>query len=182
MLQQGERLPPLLPPSDPAKLEYKHVHEAGKTTYTWESFAAGCVEALPLMRKHHAEVYDFKDTCPFDPLWEEYFNLERAGMLHILAVRHGGVLVGYMGLILGPMLHSRHCIRARGDSYYLDPLFRRGRTGLRMFIEAEIRMKKLGAMRIEFVPKKTLDSYELLVKWFLKRGYLENETCVAKIL
>lgn len=182
MLQLGERLPPPLTPSDPARLEYKQVPDQGAITYTWESFADGCLEALPLMRKHHEEVYDFKDTCPFDPLWEEYFNLERAGMLHILAIRCSGVLIGYMGLIVGPMLHSRRCLRARGDSYYLDPVFRRGRTGLRMFITAEERMKKLGVQRIEFVPKKTLDTYSLLIKWFERRGYMENETCVTKIL
>jgi hypothetical protein len=166
--------------SDPARLKYERVPE--NVTYTWESFKDGCLEALPLMRKHHEEVYDFKDICPFDPLWEEYFALERAGMLHILAVRYKGVLVGYTGIVVGPMLHSRNCLRARGDSFYLDPVFRTGRTGTRMFVEAEVRMKKLGVKRIEWVIKKTLDTYPLLKRWFERRGYIENETTVVQRL
>ena len=138
------------------------------------------------MKKHYEEVYDFIDRFPFNPQWSYYFAIERAGYFYVLALRDEGFLVGYIGLILSPMLHTQTCLRARGDSFYLRPEWR-GSVGLssiflRAIKECERRMRELGVHRIEWVPKRRGGQHVDSGPVFKRLGYVEVEYVFAKLL
>lgn len=149
---------------------------------TWERFADGVKEAFPLMRAHFREVQNFQDVFGFDPEWDYYYQLEAQGFLHILAAREDGKLVGYVGMIISPMLHTRTCIRARTDSFYVAPSHRGKGLWGRMWTEVERRMRdQLGVHRLEFVPKCRYGKI-LGEEMFTDRGYELIEATFAKII
>ena len=159
---------------------------APEFTLTWESFKEGAWEALPLMRQHYEEVFDFTDRFPFNPQWNYLYALEREGFFHVLAIRDRGTLIGYIGVVLSPMLHTCDCLRARGDSFYIAPPWR-GPIGLsslflRAIKECERKMKELGVHRMEWVPKRKSDQHVDSGPVFKRLGYIETEYVFSKLL
>jgi GNAT superfamily N-acetyltransferase len=122
-------------------------------TYAWESFHDGCMEALPIMRRHFEEVQNWRAEHPFDPQWPYYFQCENAGLYHVLVARDNGKMIGYCGIFATPMLHTQRCIRARTDSYYVDPAYRGQGVATAMFREVERKARELGVHRLEIIPK-----------------------------
>lgn len=140
-----------------------------------------------MFRRHYYEVYDYTDLFPFDPQWECYLAMERCGGLHCLAIRANGVLIGYCSLQVAPMLHTQGCLRARGDSFYIEPAWRGAGSGLgSLFLRAiracERRMRELGCRRIEWVPKRKNGQHVDAGPIFKKLGYQEVEYVFAKVL
>lgn len=156
-------------------------------TLTWEKLSEGVDEALPLFRKHYYEAFDFTDRFPFNPQWEYYFALERAGCLHCLAMRAAGTLIGYVSISIHPMLHTMGCIRARGDSFYIEPAWRGTGKGLgslflRSIKASEAHMRELGCHRMEWVPKRANGQHTDAGPIFKRLGYIEVEYSYAKLL
>lgn len=155
---------------------------------SWETFSSGVKEALPLMKRHYAEAFDFTDKFPFNPQWEHYYELERQGALHVLSFRRkpDRLLVGYISIIVLPLLHTRDCLRARGDSFYILPAFRGGAGLSSPFLQAirevERRMKELGVQRLEWVPKRKDGGHVDSGPVFRRLGYREVEYVFAKLL
>lgn len=75
-----------------------------------------------------------RDVIPLDPDWDNYYQLDVTGVLRVLTARvPSGQLVGYVFLMVGPHLHYKSTIWGHVDMYWLDPLYRQGWSGVRMF-------------------------------------------------
>lgn len=123
-MSRPERLPlKLLRPSDPAAPEFG-----------WEKFHAIAHELPPLFNEHWRELALNRDAIPLDPNWDQFYRLDVEGALQVLTARiPNGQLVGYIFLLVGPHLHYKSTIWAHADMYWLDPVYRQGWTGVRMF-------------------------------------------------
>lgn len=102
--------------------------------YAREPLAKVRPDMVELMATHWDEVAHDKDTRELDVDWPTFQALESIGQLYILAVRHEGVLVGYMFAFLRPHLHSRKTVTAYVDVIFLSPEARKGMAGIR-FLE-----------------------------------------------
>ena len=85
-------------------------------------------EIYPLAARHAQES---RPTEPFLPSRERYTRYAECGYYHIVTARDAGRLVGYFGFYLAPSMHSQR-LHISGDSLYLDPSVRGGRTALRL--------------------------------------------------
>lgn len=123
-MSRPERLPlKLLRPSDPAAPEFG-----------WEAFNQIAHELPPLFTEHWRELALNQDVVPLDPDWDKYYQLDVTGVLRVLTARvPSGQLVGYVFLLAGPHLHYKSTIWGHVDMYWLDPLYRQGWIGVRMF-------------------------------------------------
>lgn len=104
-------------------------------TYQWEQFPALVREIAPLFRAHWQEIATNKADVPLDPNYDLFCQYALAGVLHVLTVRADGVLVGYVFAMIGPHLHYESTLWCHVDMFWLDPQYRSGWTGVRMFFE-----------------------------------------------
>lgn len=88
-------------------------------------------EIYPLAARHAQESRGYRRDEPFRPSRDRYVHYADCGYYHLVTARDGGRLVGYLGFYLAPSMHSqRLCLS--GDSIYLDPSSRGGRTAIRL--------------------------------------------------
>lgn len=113
-----------------------------------EPFYAIARELLPLFRKHWRELAVHKDVVPLDPNWDLMMQQSVHGVLHVLTVRADDVLVGYIFTIVSPHTHYKSTLHALIDMFWLDPKYRKGWLGMRMFRENEKHLQKLGVVRV----------------------------------
>ena len=102
--------------------------------FRWQRFSEIAHELPALFEKHHRELWLYPDV-PMDPDWDRYYALDIGGTLRVLTVRDNGILVGYLFGLFGPHLHSRNTLHAGVDMLWLDPVYRQGWTGVRLFKE-----------------------------------------------
>lgn len=102
-------------------------------------------ELYTLWPEHWEEVKWPKDPEGIDPDLNAYEVMDKAGLLHVMTMRHEGVLVGYHISMIFGHLHHRKSKTASVDMYYITPAYR-GR-GKRMIQEAEKEFKRLGVDR-----------------------------------
>ena len=119
-----------------------------KLDYKIEPFYVIARELPPLFRKHWRELAVHKDAVPLDPNWDLFMAQSMQGVLQILTVRDDVKLVGYIFNIIGPHSHYRSTLHCLIDMFWLDPAYRHGWTGLRMFRENEKHLRKLGVQRV----------------------------------
>jgi hypothetical protein len=136
-------------------------------------------EVLAILPSHYEEIAEDKNVIgPLDPDFSVYRTLYAAGKLHILAARDDGKLIGYYIAIIGKNLHYRTITVATEDIYYLAPEYRKGTSGLRLFIEAEKMMRAAGAVMSVAKTKVAHDHGSL----FQRLGYRHFESVYMKVL
>lgn len=135
-MQHVRRLPNPQKVSAPARLELK---------YAWETFAHTVHQFTPLFHEHWRELALNQDSIPLEPDFERYFQMELFNLLHVLAVRDGGDLVGYVFMIVNPHLHYASSRWAVVDMFWIKPKYRKGWVGVRLFKHVERRARELGA-------------------------------------
>jgi hypothetical protein len=105
-------------------------------------------EAKPLMQRHWDEIGLDHGNVVLDMDLERYQQMDDSGLLHILAAREGGALVGYFLAFILPHIHYRTSgLMAFTDFYYLEPDVRSGPNGIRLFIEAETSLAARGVLK-----------------------------------
>lgn len=105
--------------------------------------------------------------------------MEAKGILHILAVRDDGKLVGYhMSLIFSHIHYHLAGLMAFTDVYYVRPEYRRGTTGVVLFTEAERVFRELGVVKAYTSCKVLHDHTEL----FEHLGWRKSDYCFTKLL
>lgn len=114
----------------PAKLS-----DPARPEFHWQRFAEIAHELPPLFTRHWREIALNQDLVPLAPDWDRYYALDIQGVLRILTVRVEGQLVGYAFLLFGPHLHYATTPWGQGDMFWLDPIYRQGWTGVRLFKE-----------------------------------------------
>lgn len=118
-------------------------------------------ECIGLLRAHYAEVAHFKDI-PLEPDLGAYAKLEQAGELRRYTVRDGARLVGYALFFVRRNHHYAGSLQAWQDVMYLDPDYRRWRTGIGLIRFAEARLKAEGVQVVYHHAKRTNRVGELL--------------------
>jgi len=103
-------------------------------------------EIYPLAARHAQESRPHE---PFAPSRERYVRYADCGYYHIVTARDAGRLVGYLGFYLSPSMHSQR-LHISGDSLYLDPSVRGGRTALRLIRYVERYVMQLAAQGDEW--------------------------------
>ena len=118
-----------------------------------ENFSAVAREAIPLMRQHWREIALYQNRVPLEPNFEYYFAHERTGNFILLTARSNGVLVGYIANMVGPHPHYMTTIWANNDLFWLDPAYRAGMTGVKLFLKMDELLKSLGVKVNNYIPK-----------------------------
>jgi hypothetical protein len=134
-------------------------------------------ELKGILPEHYDELCVTKDF-PLMPDYEAYGRLCVAGMLKCITCRIDGALVGYAIFIVQPHLHYKSCKTAFEDIYFLKKEFRKGRTGIRLFKQAESILKQDGVARIIMHTKIHMDNSRL----FEYLGYKLTDKLFTKIL
>lgn len=133
-------------------------------------------EIGPLWRRHYAEIADKR--IPLDPDFDRYDQIALMGKLHVLTVRNRGKLVGYLFAIVDTHLHYRSTLFAAFDLYWIDPEYRCGWTGVRLFREAERTLRAKGVRKIVANTKVAKDMSPI----FAHLGFQETERIHTKYL
>lgn len=141
----------------------------------WQQFKR---ESAYLWPKHWEEVAINRDKIKLDVDYEQYDALDACGALHVVAARSAGKIVGYFLALIRPHLHYATSLSAFTDVYYIDPEYRKGRTGYDLFKFAEQSLRQRGVEKIFTGTKKHLDVSTL----FRRLGYVETETLFTKYI
>jgi GNAT superfamily N-acetyltransferase len=135
-------------------------------------------EVQPLLELHYQELTLNKDLVKLDPRWQDYRLLEQLGRFVIFTARDDGNLVGYSAYFLNKHLHYSGLTVAQNDVLFVHPDSRRGTTALRFLTYAEEQLKALGADKLVYHIKFSLDWRPILHR----RGYADEEVMVGKLL
>lgn len=154
-----------------------------KLKIAWERFGYFAHELPPLFMRHWREIALNQDEVPLDPNWDRYFEYDLLGILQTLTVRSNGVLVGYVFMLVHPHLHYASTVWAQSDIFWLDPAYRSGWTGYRMFKEVEAGMRRLG-VKVVMVNTKLHFAADrgTIGKLFERLGYKATETLFSKFI
>jgi GNAT superfamily N-acetyltransferase len=116
-----------------------------------------------------------------DPDWDLYYAWDLQGQLRILTVRHEGLLVGYLFMLLSTHVDHKTILYAQAEKFWLDPVFRQGWTGVRIFKEAVKAATEWGAK--EFAVPVELHVMDGRLANMLKRlGFRAVETIYSRRL
>jgi hypothetical protein len=143
-------------------------------TFQFEPFSSIIQEALPLTRLHFDEVALWKDKAPLAPDLDYYFRVEREGRLEFLTARDDGVLVGYIGQVIGMGLHYQTTLWSSCPVFWLDPAYREGRTGIKLFTLMEGRLRERKVKIFELQPVRHFEAERGGVGKILKRLGFEH--------
>lgn len=129
-------------------------------TYQVEPYMQ-CEDELKAIYPLHYEELTISKNFPLDPDYARYARMAEMGMLKLITCRKDDEMIGYVLMIIGPMLHYKTCIAAHEDIYYLKKEHRSGRIGVKLFQFVEDEMKKLGVDRIIMGTKVYSDNSKL---------------------
>ena len=131
-----------------------------------------------MIQDHWAEVGSFQGLIPFEPDHAQYFRMEKAKALHILAVWKGERLVGYFILLIVPYPRSKNVLVAKDDVLYVAPDCRGDGLGVRIFAEAERYAQSKGVKIIMFRHK----AWRTNPAYMKRLGFEPMEVVYAKVL
>ncbi len=159
----------------------QRLSDLARPEFRWERFNQIAQELPPLFTEHWRELALNKDVIPLAPDWDRYFALDVQGALRILTVRFEGRLVGYVFLLFGPHLHYVSTPWGHSDMFWLDPTFRQGWTGVRLFKELLRGVEAMGA-RMLTVPVKLHFMNGRVIKLLKRLGFEPIEIVMARRL
>ena len=146
-------------------------------TYQEERIGDFLEEVKPLLQKHYEEISASK-AFPLSPDYVAYVQMQSLEMLTCVTCRDDGVLIGYIAYFVKPHLHYLTCKTAVEDLYFIEPEYRKGMTGIKLFKKAEEVLKAKGVQRIIMSCKTNLDH----TKIFERLGYRFFEKHFDKFL
>lgn len=147
-------------------------------TFLVEPWSQCWRELSALWGAHWKEVATHQDTIKLAVDMQAYAHMEAAGSLHVVVARSAGKVVGYHLSFVRPHFHYRDSLTAYVDVYFVDPAFRKGMTGLRLFKFVEQSLKARGVQRIFTATKISHDKGDI----FKHLGYKEVERVFSKLL
>lgn len=131
---------PLPPP--PRMLERHRGVSFHEERFSWLRY-----EAESLFERHYREASEDL-SVPLSPNWEMFGRLEKADLLVSVVARREGVPVGYAVYIIYPHMHHSDQLVADADLFFIDPRFRSGWIGVRLFQVAERLLREKGVDEI----------------------------------
>lgn len=125
-------------PAQPSPSPTASAGASPELTFKFEAFSALAREIRPLFARHWQEIALNKERIPLDPDWDRYLAYERACILQVVTARDGALLAGYLFSCVGPSLHYASTVHAVVDMFWLDPVYRSGWNGVKLFRAAEV--------------------------------------------
>ena len=113
-------------------------------TYEVEEVANVLDEVKPLLEKHWNEIALHKDNIALKPDYDKYLLLDKMNMLQLVTARDDGKLIGYFVSFIQPHMHYKDNLFAMNDILYIDPEYRKGSVGYKLFKHAEKFLKEVG--------------------------------------
>jgi len=148
-------------------------------TYQIERYSDVVPELATLYPEHYEEVESpVAGGEKLDLDWDQYKNLDNAGMIQLVTCRSDGELIGYILYIISRHLHVKTCLTAYEDIYFLRKQYRKGRTGIKLFQFAEQHLKSLHVNKILCSTKVHQDNSKL----FEYLGYRFVEKLFSKYI
>jgi len=148
-------------------------------TYQIEKYSDVVPELAILYPEHYKEVEGpIAVGEELDLDWDQYKNLDNAGMIQLVTCRIDGELIGYILYIISRHLHVKSCLTAYEDIYFLRKQHRKGRTGIKLFQFAEQHLKSLHVNKILCSTKVHQDNSKL----FEYLGYSFIEKLFSKYI
>jgi len=101
-------------------------------TYKIDDWMENLPKFKALSVAHYDEIEVLKDF-PLDLDFDAYESIYKAGKLVFVRAKVGDELVGYILFFVGPHMHSKNCLTAHEDIYFLKQEYRKGHNGIKMF-------------------------------------------------
>lgn len=98
-----------------------------------------------LLVEHVEELTTNKELMKLNPDWDSYIQLEKAGGLFSLFVKHEGKVIGYSVNFITHHLHYSDLTTASNDVLFLTKAYRDNNIGRDLIARSEERAKELGA-------------------------------------
>ena len=143
---------------------------------TWQKYAP---DAENMWLDHWRAIAMDQDTIPLDVDWDRYAALDASGNLHIVTGRDDEQrLRAYaLGIVTGH-LHYKSTLHCQYDVYWLDPAYRRGLEGYRLFQMMERTLQARGVKKLLAGCKVSLDVGPL----FERMQWRETERTFTKYI
>ena len=103
-------------------------------------------EVKGIMQEHWDEMTS--DPIALEPNEDSYAAIAKAGMLHVVAARADGELIGYYVAIVRPHQHAKSTLTAFTDFLYLKKKWRLGSTGYKLIKHARDTLKARGVQKM----------------------------------
>lgn len=142
-----------------------------------EHWADFCVDAQHLFPLHWKELALNQEVIQLDPDHDLYNAIDKSGQLMILTAREDGKLLGYNVYFIRNHMHYKLTKVAMTDMYFVLPEARRG-VGLKLFIEAEQRLKARG-VKLAITSCKVHEDHERL---FTRLGWTFSDKTFVKFI
>ena len=146
--------------------------------YKEETFDQVIDEIKPLLEDHYDEIALDKEAIKLNPDYGIYKSLCDSGVMRVITARDGNKLVGYCVCIIKYHLHYKDSLTAFNDIFYISKEYRKGLTGVKLFIKTEEILKKYGVQRIAMNTKVHHDVGAI----FDRLGYKETERVFTKMI
>jgi hypothetical protein len=148
------------------------------TSFQVERWNDVIAEMLEYEVAHWDELGLDHQDVPQDIDFARYRDVDNAGKLHVVTARLDGKVIGYHISLINSHLHYKSTLHATVDLYYLDPVHRKSKIGVEMFLFAEKSLTDLGVVKVITGTKIHLNHSQL----FESLGYKGTELVFTKIL
>lgn len=123
-------------------------------SYQIEYFTDIMEEMVEIVGGHAAETELYQDKVKFNPDYEHYLALDKAGAMFFVTARDEGELVGYTSWAVGPHPHHADHFMGSNNLIYVKKSHRGGGdVATKMFEMAEEELKSHGASVMIFLAK-----------------------------
>jgi GNAT superfamily N-acetyltransferase len=146
--------------------------------YKEETYGQVIDEIKPLLEDHWEEIALHKDTIKLNPDYDRYEKMFKSGQMRIVTARDDGKLVGYCILMLYHHIHYKDQFMAMDDIFFIAKDYRKGLTGVKLFIKTEEIMKQYGVKKLSMNVKVHQDVGPI----FERLGYKETERMFTKMI
>jgi len=146
--------------------------------YKEETYDQVIDEIKPLLEDHWEEIALHKDTIKLNPDYDRYEKMFKSGQMRIVTARDDGKLVGYCILMLYHHIHYKDQFMAMDDIFFIAKDYRKGLTGVKLFIKTEEIMKQYGVKKLSMNVKVHQDVGPI----FERLGYKETERMFTKMI
>lgn len=146
--------------------------------YKEETFDQVIDEIKPLLEDHWEEIALHKDSIKLNPDFSRYEQMFKSGNMRIVTARDDGKLVGYCIMMLYYHIHYKDQYMAMDDIFFIAKDYRKGLTGVKLFIKTEEIMKQYGVTKLSMNVKTHQDVGAI----FERLGYKETERMFTKMI
>jgi hypothetical protein len=144
---------------------------------TWKQFFADAPKLWERLWGEFGEKFKSEPGQEkMEPDTDAYDRLDQFGRLLIVTARDDGKLIGYATSAIQQHPHFTSTKVGFGDTNYLDPAYRKGMTGVKLFRMTEKIMKELKVQRY-FLPVPEVGGFEIIAK---RLGFKPEHTIYSK--